>query len=111
MNGWAADLGLTVEKRLSLAGNWYLVGTVPGEASLQTANAIRERQRRVGHAKLEGGREKVAPRRALSTTPGRRSGGASRAMPRRPVLGPDGIFGRAAEPNQPSAACGPPHWL
>jgi hypothetical protein len=39
---FVAERGLTLGQKLNLAGNWYVVNTAPGEASLQAANAIQE---------------------------------------------------------------------
>lgn len=39
---WAAERKLPLEQHLPITGNWYVVGTAPGEASLATANALQE---------------------------------------------------------------------
>lgn len=39
---WAARKGLEVQQRLEIAGNWYVLKTEPGLASLEAANALQE---------------------------------------------------------------------
>jgi len=42
IDAWLAARGLGAERKLSIEGNWFLVGTPPGDASLAAANAIFE---------------------------------------------------------------------
>lgn len=42
IDAWLAGRGLTVVRQLAMAGNWFLVDTPAGEASLRTANALYE---------------------------------------------------------------------
>jgi hypothetical protein len=42
VEAFAARRGLTLGQKLNLAGNWYLLNTAAGDASLQAANAIQE---------------------------------------------------------------------
>lgn len=37
---WAAGKGLSVSQRLDISGNWYLLATAPGNASLELANQL-----------------------------------------------------------------------
>ncbi|MCX7176437.1 MAG: hypothetical protein NT159_21440 [Proteobacteria bacterium] len=37
---WVAAHGYSVRHQLNIIGNWYVLDTLPGEVSLQTANAI-----------------------------------------------------------------------
>ena len=39
---WAAAKGLTVEQRLNILGNWYVLQTAPGQAALELANALHQ---------------------------------------------------------------------
>ncbi|MBX7099099.1 MAG: hypothetical protein K1X89_15420 [Myxococcaceae bacterium] len=39
---WAAERKLPLEQHLPITGNWYVVSTPAGEASLATANALQE---------------------------------------------------------------------
>ena len=39
---WASSKGLEVQQRLEIAGNWYVLRTEPGLASLEAANALQE---------------------------------------------------------------------
>lgn len=42
INTWVVERGYSLTQKLNLPGNWYLVGTPAGEASLKAANAIQE---------------------------------------------------------------------
>lgn len=39
---WAASKGLEVQQRMEITGNWYVLRTEPGLASLEAANALQE---------------------------------------------------------------------
>ena len=40
VRAWVASKGLSVSQRLEIAGNWYVLGTAPGHASLELANRL-----------------------------------------------------------------------
>ena len=40
VRAWAAGKGLPVIQRLNLSGNWYLLASAPGPASLELANGL-----------------------------------------------------------------------
>jgi hypothetical protein len=42
IDAWLSARGLSVERKLAMEGNWFKIGTPPGNASLATANAIFE---------------------------------------------------------------------
>lgn len=42
VDAWVAGRGLTVTRKLAMQGNWFLLATPAGEASLHAANAIYE---------------------------------------------------------------------
>lgn len=39
---WASSKGLEVQQRMEITGNWYVLRTEPGLASLEAANALHE---------------------------------------------------------------------
>lgn len=40
VRAWAGAKGLTIEQRLNIIGNWYVLQTAAGNASLELANAL-----------------------------------------------------------------------
>lgn len=42
IDAWVAGRGLKIERQLAMQGNWFLLATPAGDASLNTANAIFE---------------------------------------------------------------------
>lgn len=42
IDAWVSGRGLALERKLAMSGNWFLLSTPAGEASLNTANAIFE---------------------------------------------------------------------
>lgn len=42
VRAWASGKGLSIKQRLNISGNWYVVDSAPGAASLDLANALQQ---------------------------------------------------------------------